>query len=191
MYKDTTTWVDLHVEYKDSLKQIKLVKERRKGTDVFTDMVDCEIAGSMESDLTEKVREMKQRVLQEYNSISIEDIINPRYGLTDRQRQVTVLRQQYSCKDVAMELNLDQSTVYRLFETAVNKIIKLKQQKKQMGIMGLSEKQLLIYELYTTGLKPTEIAKAINISINSVKTHLKRIKQKIEGDKTIQIEKTG
>ncbi len=192
MYKETSTWVDMQIEYKNSLQSIRKVKKHRKNTGNFIDVVDCELAATMENDLATSVKEMKQRALQEYKAVSAEDIINPAYGLTKRQKEITLLRIEFSCKEIAEWLKIDISTVYRIHETSINKIMKVKQQEKknENAFVGLSKSQQEIYKHYIDGLKQKEIAERLDVSVNTIKTQLKRIKQKIQnvgGDKTIQI----
>lgn len=69
MYQNSTRWVDLTTEYKESYKNLEELKQRRKGTGSMEDMVDCELAGSMMGELTATIKELKNRSLYEFNSI--------------------------------------------------------------------------------------------------------------------------
>lgn len=188
MYKNPASWLDLSLEYKGSINQVNGIKERRKHSDELQDKVDCQTANSMEADLRGTVRELKDRILYEYKGITIGDITNPLYGLTERQQYIALLRREYSCSEVAAKLGIEQSTVFRLYEKSVNKILKLKGQKANLLEANLSEGQKEVYILYKKGVKPKQIAEELGISINTVKTQLRRIKEKIEGDKSMQVE---
>lgn len=181
MYTNSDTWIDMGVEYKDSLRKIKEVKGRRKGTGVYQDMVDCEIAGSMENQLNEAVREMRSRALQEYNSITLKDIHNPIYGLTERQRQIAELRQTLSCKKIAILLNVEQCTVYLIYESVIKKILKRKENEKKEWYNTLSPQQKEILKLMNKNLKNREIAIALGISEGTVKIQKNRINKKRKG----------
>lgn len=191
MYKNPSSWLDLSLEYKHSIKQIRGIKEHRKHSSELQDTLDCQTASSMESDLRGTLRELKGRILYEYKGITEEDITNPLYDLTERQQYIALLRRQYSCSEVAVKLGLEQSTVFRLYEKAVNKILKLKGQGSSLIEVKLSESQKEIHNLYQKGIKPKQISEELGISINSVKTQLRRIKEKLEGDKSMQVEMTG
>ncbi|KAB3529597.1 hypothetical protein F8154_14620 [Alkaliphilus pronyensis] len=190
MYNNSAAWVDLHAEYKDSLKKIKQVKEKRRNTGILEDVVDCQVAGSMESDLNQSVREIKNRVMQEYNSITEEDIKNPIYGLTERQKEVALLRQRYSCSEVARILNIEQCTVFLIYKKSISKIIKLKSKQKKGESIILTDRENEVYILYASGLKPKAISEKLDISVNTVKYNLRMIKEKT-GGKIIKVEKTG
>lgn len=190
MYKDGAAWADLTVDYKDSLNMIKEVKSRRKNSDNHADAVDCEIAGSMESDLTQTVRELKKKTFYEYNAITEEDILNPLYGLTERQREIALLRQKHSCSEVAKLLKLEQCTVFITYEKVVNKLINFKTREKNGENILLTDREEEVYELYINGLKPKAISKELGIGVNSVKYYLKMIKEKT-GGKIIKVGMTG
>ncbi|MEW9123595.1 MAG: sigma factor-like helix-turn-helix DNA-binding protein [Thermotaleaceae bacterium] len=181
MYEDKATWTDLTMEYKDSLDKIKEVKTRRKHSKNHTDAVDCEIAGSMESDLTQTVRELRKKVLYEYNTITEEDIINPKYSLTERQKEILLLRQQHnSYTKVANIINSDPRIVFKIYNRAIDKLLKKKEQENSLdGLTGLSKRQEEIYDLYfNKHFKPKQIANRLGVSVNTVKGYLQRIKQK-------------
>lgn len=178
MYNDGLTWADMTLEYKNSLRQIKEVKNRRKGTGRYQDMVDCEIASSMQNHLAATTKEIKNRVLQEYKAITLEDIYNPAYGLTERQRQIAELRQTLSCKEIAILLNVEQSTIYLIYESAIKKILRRKENEKKEWHYTLSPQQKEILELMNKNLKNKEIAIALGISEGTVKIQKNRINKK-------------
>jgi len=168
------SWVELYVEYKENYKR---VKDYRSIVYNSASVSEIEILGSMQSDLQEVLKEIKNRTLYEFGTINNEDIENPM--LTERQKKVLELRKRYSsCAKIAEILGLAPGTVFGTYKQAVKKLIKHKSQGKVGVIPGLSPQQEKIYILYKQGKKRKEIAEELNLSINSVKTQLKRIKEK-------------
>lgn len=179
MYKDGAAWADLTVDYKNSLNMIKVIRSRRKNSDNLVDIVDYEIAGNMESELTHAVRELKKKTLYEYNTITEEDILNPLYGLTERQKEIALLRQKYPLKKISQMLGIEQCTVYIIYEQAVDKVLRGKSKMKEGLVIGLSEQQNMILKLMNKGYKNKEIALELGISTNSVKVQKNRIQKRL------------
>lgn len=181
MYQNSTSWVDLTTEYKESYRSLEELKQRRKGTGSMEDMVDCELAGSMMGELAATIKELKSRSLYEFNSISVEDICNPAYGLTERQREILQLRQlnNYGYQEISYKLGIVISTVFECYAAAINKILKCKNMEQQVDVVHLSKQQYEIYvRFFIQGMKPKQIAADMGISIDTVKMGLHRIKQK-------------
>ncbi len=179
MYQNSSSWVDLTAEYKESYRSLEELKRRRKGTGSTEDTVDCELAGSMMGELAATIKELKDRSLHEFNSISVEDILNPAYGLTGRQRQIALLRQEMNYYEIANRLNLDPSSVFETFKRSISKILKLKKQEQNSIPIGLSSQEEAVYIFYFHDkLRPKDIADKMDVSINTVKGYIKRIKQK-------------
>ncbi|MBO8161915.1 MAG: hypothetical protein H0Z24_09835 [Thermosipho sp. (in: Bacteria)] len=177
-----STWVELHVEYRESLKRVDryrtCMREEKDDTErTAGEMVELELLGGMKSDLEEAVRELKRRTLYEFKTLSEEDLSNP--ILTERQREVARLRQSYSCTEVAKMLGISPKTVFTVYKQALRKIEKCKEQERKGVPTGLSPQQGKIYELYRKGKTKSEISEILDISVSSVKTHLRHIKKKM------------
>lgn len=179
MYQDGQAWADIYLAYDDSLKQIKQIKKLRHGTGVFKDVVDCEITGSMISDLTELTKKMKHYTLQEFFSISEEDLNNPTYALTERQLQILSLRRTMTNREIAEHLKIEQCTVYCIFKSAIEKILKAKRRQKQNWDFSLTPLQNQIQFLINQGFKNKEIALRLGISEGSVKVHKSNLKKRL------------
>ena len=76
-----TNWLDMHHEYKKSLHSIKEYKENKKVMTV-ADQVYITIASEIVNSLVEVTKQIKNKILYEYSSISKDDIENPIYSLT-------------------------------------------------------------------------------------------------------------
>lgn len=179
MYKTSSSWVDLHAEYKESYGSLEELKRRRTETASLEDTVDCQIAGSMMGELAATIKELKNRSLYEFNSISVEDIFNPAYGLTERQKEIALLRLDYSCKEIAEILHVEQCTVFNIHTTSVNKIIYAKSKEKQDLVADLSKQQNEILVLMNKGLKNKEIALQLGITESTVKVQKNRIRKRL------------
>lgn len=191
MYENSTSWADLHAEYKEGYRSLEELKRRRTGTSSLVDTVDCELAGSMMGEMAATIRELKNRSLYEYNSISMEDINNSAYGLTERQKEIATLRQNKDYNEVAKILNLSPSAVYIQFNRILEKILNRKEQVRRIGKpIGLSEQQEDVYIRYfLRGMKPKEIASDMKISVDVVKMCLHRIKSKQKtGNKSVNMD---
>ncbi|MBA1336481.1 MAG: hypothetical protein HPY66_2916 [Firmicutes bacterium] len=187
--QEWSSWVELHVEYKDSCRKVDDYRTGLKGQNdakgrTVLEEVELELLGSMKSDLTEAVRELKKRTLYEFGALNKDDLENS--ILTERQREVARLRQNHSCTEVASMLELEPSTVFRAYKQAIRKIEKYKEKEKEGIPPGLSPQQEKVYRLYQQRKTRREIAESLNISINSVKTHLRLIKKKAGGETNMQ-----
>lgn len=179
MYKDSASWIDIHTEYKESNKKINELKKRRTGTGLLADEVDCQNAGSMIGELSSTIKELKNRSLYEYRTMSADDIDNPIYRLTPRQREILKLRQKYSFKVVSDILHIDQSTAYNIFKSAIRKVEKTKLKERTGEVVELSSQQNEVLELINMGLKNKEIALRLSISENTVKVQKNRLKKRL------------
>lgn len=175
MAQKSISWVDLQAEYKESYRSLEDLKQRRKGTGSMEDTVDCELAGSMMGELASTIKELKNRSLHEFNSISVEDILNPAYGLTERQREVALLRQNRSYREIGDILGIDTSTAFLIHKSCCSKIYTLKQSHINM----FSKRQLEIIKLMDEGKTRKEMTEILGVSINSLRTHTKAINKKL------------
>lgn len=169
--KKSSSWVDLYVEYNEGYKKIKDYRNLIRNT---SSLSEIEILGSIEGDLQEVNKILKNKALFEYDAVSEEDL--EKYNLTETQKKILRLRlQHFSWTKIAHILDLSPQAVFYSYKQAINKLIKYKKQEQ-----GLSLQQEKILLLYRKGKKQSEIAKELNISVNSVKTQLKRIKDKLK-----------
>ncbi len=172
-----STWVEMTVEYGEDLRRLDKYRNRPKENITSWDSFVYEVTGSMRNDVAEMVRILKNKALYDYEAYRPEDV--ERYPLTDKQKEVLLLRLKYtSYTKIASILGKDVSTVFRLYKTALNKLCKYKEQERAGVVIGLSPQQEKIYKMYQQGKTRKEMAEALDLSINSIKTQLKRIKAK-------------
>ena len=172
-----SSWTTLEHEYRETEK---MLKDARGKLEVNTtrDAVDKELLGGMMSDVGEMSKVLKNKVLYEFNSLSDEELAL----LTDRQREIAELRQRYTYTEIAKITGLDPREVFVIFKQAVNKVKKAKRQQAKGIPVGLSPQQEKIYKLFWIEHKTKkEIAEIRSLSPNSVKTQIRRIRQKIGG----------
>lgn len=171
--KHCISWVDLYVEYNEGYKKIKDYRNLVHNT---SSLSEIEILGSIESDLQELNKILKNKTIYDFEAVKEEDL--KKYNLTDVQKKVLKLRLKYfSWTKIANLLNLTPQAVFYNYKQAINKLIKYKRMEQ-----GLSLQQNKILLLYKEGKKQAEIAKELGISVNSVKTQLTRIKNKLKID---------
>jgi DNA-binding CsgD family transcriptional regulator len=179
--QEWSSWVELHVEYKESCRKVDEYRAGRRQKDAAyrtaLEEMELELLGSMKNDLEEAVRELRKRTLYEFGALNEEDLENP--ILTERQREVARLRQRHSCTEVAEMLGLSPKTVFAIYKQALRKIEKYREQEKAGIPPGLSPQQARIYKLYKEGKDIINIAKKLGIGSNAVRMQLKRIKEKI------------
>ncbi len=175
-----SSWVELHVEYKESCRKVDEYrtglkrKGYTKGGNVLEE-VELELLGSMKNGLEEAVRELKRRTLYEFGTLNEDDVANP--ILTERQREVAGLRQRYSCSQVARMLGLSPKTVFTIYKQAVSKIEKFKERERENVPQELSPQQSQIYILYKRGVEPKAIAEEIGTTYGNVRKQLSLIKR--------------
>ncbi|MBN4074424.1 hypothetical protein JYT99_00675 [bacterium AH-315-E09] len=171
-----TSWIDLHQDYRKSLYSIKNYKEKKKVVTI-ADQVDKSIASEIVSSLSETTKEIKKKIYHEYNAISVDDIQNPVYGLSTKQKEMLLLRQKrMTNKEIAENLQMDVRNVLGCYKKAANRIIKIKHDKLAI----LTKKQREIYDMRQRAMKYQQIAEKLNISVNSVKSHIKEINKKLK-----------
>lgn len=172
-----SSWTNLKKEYIKSTRKIKkyIAKEKNKSNICKANL---EIAGSIISDLDFMVKDLEKKCLYEYNTMSQEDINN--CNLTERQKQIAMLRQKNSISNISIMLNLEPSTVYLTYKEALRKIdryLKLEKEEKQLNL--LSEQQKKIFLMKRQGMADKEIITNLGITINSLKTQKRRIREKL------------
>jgi len=176
MKMQNTSWIDLHQDYRKSLYSIKNYKEKKKVVTI-ADQVDKSIASEIVSSLSETTKEIKKKIYHEYNAISVDDIQNPVYGLSTKQKEMLLLRQKrMTNKEIAENLQMDVRNVLGCYKKAANRIIKIKHDKLAI----LTKKQREIYDMRQRAMKYQQIAEKLNISVNSVKSHIKEINKKLK-----------
>ncbi|MBN4062804.1 hypothetical protein JYT99_01845 [bacterium AH-315-E09] len=169
------TWLDMECEAKKGLRRLKEYKEIRKNYKGLNEEVNNEIASEIVNCSEFYIKEIKKKVLFDYNSISIDDIHNPLFGLTDRQKEILLLRQSgLKYEEIATSLEVGIAAVFRNYKAAVNRILKIKNDNLSI----FTKKQKIIYNLWVEGWKYKQIAEKLNISLSSVKTHMGIIKKK-------------
>jgi len=173
------SWSELEESYKltaTALKEARarLIDEYKGDNGGFWS--DKENLGSMAGDVTEIARILKQKVLYEFNSLSSDELAL----LTDRQREIAELRQRYNYREIAEILGISPKTAFDVFQKAVRNIKKIKRQGEKGLPVGLSPQQEQIYILFWIKHRTkNEIAEIMQLSCNSVKTQIKRIKAKM------------
>ncbi len=172
-----STWMDIHVSARKDHKAISRYVNQKNSKPVkdTADKVDLAIAREIERDMKEKVAKTWELTKYEYAALSEEDV--KQAGLTERQREVVELRQQYSYKEVADKLGIEPITTYLTYTNAIDKIRKYKDKLSQDIPPKLTKQQVSIYQLYKQGLKPAKIAKELGISNGTVRTQLSLIKK--------------
>ena len=165
------TWVDLYVEYNEGYKKIKDYRNLVRNTSLLSEI---EILGSIESDLQELNKILKNKTIYDFEAVNEEDL--KKYNFTDVQKKVLKLRVKYfSWTKIANLLDLTPQAVFYNYKQAINKLIKYKKEEK---VLSFQQEKILL--LYKEGKKQADIAKELNISVNSVKTQLKRIRDKLK-----------
>lgn len=76
--------------------------------------------------------------------------------------------------------------VGRKLTTAKQATIEFQQNEKALDYLGISERELEVLQLVARGLSNQQIADTIFISINTVKTHLSRLYEKLEVSRRTQ-----
>jgi len=122
------SWIELYIGYRESLKKVDscrtyLKKQKNDADRTALEKVKLELLGSMRGDLEEAVRELKKRTLYEFETLNENDLNN--LVLTERQREIARLRQNYSCTEVAKMLGLSPKTVFAIYKQAIRKIEKI------------------------------------------------------------------
>ncbi len=178
-YISNKTNIDLYQEYKESRKGITDYKIANM---LCLDYAREENINEIIKDLNEVLKELKKRFV--YESLKKEDLLEIK--LTKRQEQIALLRQKYTCTEVANILGIPPSTVFITYNVVLNKVLRYKEKIKEKIPPVLSKQQIDIYFLYIQGSKNAQIAEQLNISVDTVKTQLKRIKKKMNtGNKSI------
>jgi DNA-binding CsgD family transcriptional regulator len=179
--------MDLSISCKESRDKIREYRQQLQNLcdDVTAEeLVHLELAGSMERDLNQMTAEMEKRVLYQLGAMGEQEIKDA--GLTERQKEVALLRLRYSYTEIGKMLGMNAHAVFYIFQAAAKKVKKYKLSQEQDEPRGLSSQQSVIYSLYTKGKSRLEISEELNISINTVKTLLQRINKKKKGDKTTE-----
>lgn len=162
-------------QYREGALALKTVRDRLRDEDFHGTTADREIMGSMIRDLEDTARILKRKVFYEFGSLSEEELAL----LTERQQQIAELRQSYSYAEIARMTGLRVDEVFHIFQQAVNKIKKIKRQRKENIPIGLSPQQEQIYILFNQGKKPKEIANLIGSSYSNVRKQLSIINKKV------------
>lgn len=171
----SSSWVDLYLEYNEGYKKIKDYRNLVNNTSLISEI---EILGSVKSDLWEVSVILKNKTLYEFNAVGPEDL--KKYMLTDIQKRVLKLRLKYSSFiEIADVLGISPQAVYSIYKQAINKLIRYKKREISNTEENLSPQQKKILLLYKEGKKQAQIADKLDISVNSVKAQLKRIKEKL------------
>lgn len=173
------TWLDVNIQYKESYEKINgyITNNSVFNMNDTNKKVQLEIASGIRSEMSEMIRKTKQLTIYEYAALSQSDIIAA--GLTNRQKEVALLRKCYSFEDIANKLGISQKTAFATYKQAVRKIEKYKKLNLLQIPIGLSPQQSDIYNLYfIEGYKPATIAEKLNTSPATIKEQLKRIKSK-------------
>jgi len=176
-----STWVELYVEYKEGLGKLEeyrtFVKEKSFDESSAWDCLVVEVLGSMRNETKAAIMEIKNRAVYEYGAYNKEIIDLPVF--TQLQREVLQLRLKYSSyTKIANILGVSPGTVFNAYQAALRKIFKFVEQDNREEGKELSPQQKEIDKMYQAGKKRGEIAEALGLSINSVKTQLKRIREK-------------
>ena len=140
---------------------------------------------SMEGELSDMTAEMEKRVLHQLRSMDEKDI--KAAGLTERQKEVAILRLKHSYTEIGKMLCVEPSTAFRIFKATVKKIRAFKQQRQQEDHTILSGQQLKIYTLYNEGKSKNQVAEILGVSVNTVKTQFRRINEKLGVTKVCKI----
>lgn len=179
------SWSELYIDYKKSLKEVNKYRDsiKSKKNKNTEDKVNLEISASMKSDLYEMTKEMEQRILYELNAYNDEDF--NKLNLTERQKEVLMLRSKSnSYRNIGKKLGLNPDTVFEIYKSAIKKVIKYSKIDSKEFLFKLSPQQVKIYVMKREGKTKREIAKELGISINSVKTQLKRVRNILKGGVT-------
>ncbi|MGV8168151.1 MAG: RNA polymerase sigma factor [Alkaliphilus sp.] len=171
-----TSWIDMEGEAKKDLSRLKEYKETRKNYEGLNEEVNKEIVSEIINCSVKYIKIIKNKRLHNYNSISVGDIQDPIYSLTDRQKEILLLRKDNTYREIAEKLNLDIRNVFESYQKAANRIIKIKHDELAI----LTKKQREIYDMREKAMKYQQIAEKLNISLNSVKSHIKEINKKIK-----------
>lgn len=164
-----SSYTSLVCQYRETSKRLKAnVKLIKKSSNIDAD-VDSKIVSQMAEESIIVADELHRKVLYSYNMLSEEEL----ELFTDRQREVLELRQKYKPKKVAEILGITPQTVFDIYKSAVNKIEKIYNQKTDGLNYCHTSRRDEVWRLYKQGLKYKEIAEFLNISINSVKTHIR------------------
>lgn len=169
-----SSYASLACQYRETAKKLKDSLEAIKESSNIDADLDTKIISQMVEEAGFIADELHKKILYSYNMLSEEELSL----FTDRQREVLELRQKYKPKKVAEILGITSDEVFNIYKQALKKIEKYNKQKLSNIQIGLSPQQEKIYILYSKGKKYTEIANELNISINTLKKQLKRIKQK-------------
>ena len=76
---------------------------------------------------------------------------------------------------------MTRSMAARLLKGVANRMV-----KEDKGETSLTEKELLVLRLVASGASNSEIARSLSISVNTVKSHLKNILEKLHLDNRTQ-----
>ncbi|WP_202707651.1 sigma factor-like helix-turn-helix DNA-binding protein [Sporosalibacterium faouarense] len=175
------SWAKNHKEYKKSLGKLSNFIEVEKNEPKNNSRdVNLEIARSMKSGLKEAEKAVKNKAIYEFNSLDEEEIKD--LNLTDRQREIAILRQSLSYEEIADKLKMKRGAVYDIYTQVLKKFDKYKNDKE---VYLLSNQQKEIYKLCNQGKTKKEIANSLNTTPSAIKTQLNRIKRKLmkEGNK--------
>jgi len=184
-------WSELLMSYRSSrlpleefIGEEKKVKKHKRDIDK---VVSLEIARSMKTDLIETEKELECRIMYAINTISEDDMVAA--GLSPSELQITTLRQQNSNKRVSEILKVSREYVWMTYKSAVEKILKYKSLKEKEKILyGLSPQQKEIAKLLGQGKSDKEIINELGITQDTLKTQKKRIRKKLGGTKTLNIQ---
>ncbi|MTI68078.1 MAG: hypothetical protein FH753_15965 [Firmicutes bacterium] len=173
---DGLSFLELHLQYKNGGKKlggyISDKKEQRNKN--IQDEVNIENASSLRNNIKDMEKELKKRVYHEFNSLDVEDI--EKCGLTEHQKQIALLKQKYSNREIAKKLDIAQSNVSITFKRAVRKIIKYYKNKE---LSNLSPQERKVYKLHCEGKSRKEIANILETTPGSVKSRMHRIRKKL------------
>lgn len=74
----------------------------------------------------------------------------------------------------------------RKLMTPATPLPEFEKNEKAADYLGLSDRELEVLELVATGLSNKEIAEKLFVSVNTVKTHLKKVYEKLEVNRRTQ-----
>jgi len=161
--------MELHQQYEESQNKIIVamnIKEFSGG--------EKQILSEMKNELNETMTSLKKRCKYEPNSLDEKEI--QELELTKNQKEIARKRfENKSYRQIGLELNMRTNDVFKAYE----KILKKAKLHKERGYCSkLSDRELEVLKLLRQGKKRDEIAEKLEISPNTVKTYLKRIKTK-------------
>lgn len=168
--------LELEYQYRQGSRNIKsLVRSMDNNSNDVEIELNKSLLNSMASGMYETSVEIHQNVISNYNSFSQAEL----NILTGIQRKVVELRQIYKPTKVGQKLNLSPPEVTIIFNQAIVKIQKRRNQEGRSVPVGLSKQQEKIYELLAEDKPIEEISKVLGITWNTIRVQKKNIEKKI------------